>query len=160
VALVVAVAVAGLATFTDSVAKLLSLVPRQTPSAPVPIEFYLEIKNAGPNEVEIEPLVEFYLMENTGLTIREYPRGRARLKALDAPVALVSDYRLRGWNTRTYRFSLPEIEGYRELLERGAANIHYVVRLAGTRQFGMGSLPFQLDTLQTSKAFVEINQVP
>lgn len=118
------------------------------------------VKNGGPNFIEIDPLCEFYLTEDTGPARRqEYPKGRARLQST-GPTSFRGDYGLSGWESRQYRFEVPDISLYRELLRRGAANLHCVVWISGTGQFGVGSIPFHNDLLRSQALLVVVNRAP
>lgn len=152
--------VAGAAAFTENVSKLAARAKTWFSPASEAVVVMVNVKNAGPESIEIEPLCEFYLTEDTGPAARqEYPKGRARLHPTGAST-FRGDYGLRGWESREYRLEVPDIALYRELLRRGAANLHCVVRLSGTRQFGIGSIPFHNDLLRSQAILIEVNQVP
>lgn len=90
------------------------------------------------------------------MIIQEYPKGRAVLLAVDDSNPN-RRYLLDAGESRLYRVALPNIAGYNQLLARGAANIHFLVRIVDSRQSGMGSIPFQRDALNTYKVILEIN---
>ena len=119
----------------------------------------MKVKNGAPESIEIDPLCEFYLTEDTGAILQEYPKGRARLHPT-GPTTFRGDYGFDGWESRDFRFEVPDIALYRELLRRGAVNLHCVVRISGTRQFGIGSIPCHNDLLRSQPLLVEVNQVP
>lgn len=159
IVLLIGISVGALAAFTENLSKLTNLFSGSFKIAPDPAQLsaVIQVKNAGPDRIEIERLCEFDLTEDKGMMIQEYPKGRALLSPLDPP-GLYGQYVLNGNETRLYQITLPNISGYNQLLERGAANIHFIVRNANSRQFAIGSLPFHRDMLRTYKAVVRINE--
>lgn len=117
----------------------------------------IEVTNAGGNRVEIEELCEFFLTEDQGIMIQEYPKGRALLSPIDSSRTAES-YSLNAGQSKVYRLLLPDTAGYNQLLERGAANIHFSVRIVGSREIALGSIEFQRDALRTYKVGVKINK--
>lgn len=158
--LLVVALVAGGTAFTENVSKLAARAKAWFSPAADAVVVMVKVKNAGPQAIEIEPLCEFYLTEDMGpATRQEYPRGRARLHPTGAG-ALRGDYGLEGLQAREYWFEVPDVALYKELLRRGAANLHCVVRLSGIRQFGLGSIPFHNDLLRSQAILIEVNKVP
>ena len=87
--------ITGLATLTDSASKFRAFAIAWLRPAPEKVLVAVRVKNAGPEATEIDPLCEFYLTEDTGAVIHEYPRGRVRLRSV-SPASLWGDFGLGG----------------------------------------------------------------
>jgi len=150
------VVITGLGSLTENASKLRVFARTWLWSSSEKMLVTVRVQNAGP-AAEIDPLCEFYLIEDAGAFSQEYPKGRARLKSL-APTTGRGDYSLADRESREYELEVPNLSTYRALLERGAANSPCVVPLAGSPQFAVGSMPFQSDLLRSNPLLVVVNQ--
>ena len=154
-----AIVVGAVVAVTGNLTKLMSLFSASSkPSSNVSqLAALIEVTNGGKERVEIEELCEFFLTENKGMMIQEYPAGRGKLLPIDSSNP-TNQYSLNAGESRFFRLPIPSVRGYDQLLERGAANIHFSVRIVNSKQFSMGSIPFQRDTLNNYRVSVKINE--
>ena len=116
-----------------------------------PLTLELRVHNELMKEVSIEPLSEFYVTESSGPMIHGYPKGRAHLTPVGRSV--VSGHSISNGAVGRFTVIIPRL--YSTLLDRGAANIHFAIRLQGETAFFMGSGPFHREYFQ-GNSFLDI----
>ncbi len=119
----------------------------------------IDIKNNGPNRVEINPLIDFYLDENEGGMIQEISKGRANLVSINNNSNdLYSSYSLDGNETKHFKVIIHNSNSFESLLERGGADISFVVYFGA--EFGVETTAFQKENLENNTILVNINYPP
>jgi len=116
----------------------------------------LEVQNTTSNPIEIDPVCRFEIIE-TGVNFTEFHFGLGdKLRMLPTGSISGTDaYRLKAGESRDYRVHLPNNQSSRDLMERGAATVKFIVApKAGNA--GEGSVSFQRDSMRREKAVVKI----
>src|SRR5437660_3327207 len=94
------VVTAAIASFTDNISKIESSVRKWIPSRSDQLVATIEVKNIGPNDVDIEPYCEFFITAPpVPAGILNYPTGRARLTPLSDRQ---HPYHMRGSESKRY----------------------------------------------------------
>lgn len=143
------VIVVGLANFTDAISRLTDSIPpwfRNTTDGQTVakgLQLELRVQNPTSAEEEIGPLADLNLTESRGLAISQYPRHRIEIRPIDG----ITGYNMGPRATRRFLAAISPDASIMNLLNRGAANAHFVLFLRDGG-FLIESAPFVASTFE------------
>ena len=127
VVLLFALAVIGLATFTDAVSKISGIARSWIVPTTKELRLRLVGVNEGKHTVRIPEFCRFYIrLPWEKLSFYE-PSGRLRLEPRGDQALHSGAYAIESGGRAEFRVLFPNVPEYQDLLRRGAANLHLVI---------------------------------
>lgn len=113
----------------------------------------IKVNNRFGNNFELNPLCEYEIDESDIAVINILSKGRLHLipKADNS----INDFLIKPNETKEYELIFPNPQMYSSLLDRGSANIYFILRSKDLKLFFICSAPF--DRISLKKYFVECN---
>ncbi|NOR70820.1 MAG: hypothetical protein GQ532_14200 [Methylomarinum sp.] len=143
VIIVIGMAIIAFGSVADSLGKIsayFSSESKASTSKEVWMDIQFEIINNSNKKIKISNLVEYYVTESRGATIHEYPKGRVVLNRF--PTNLKLPNTIEAASTGYFTFEFPKSQTYKDLLLRGAGNVHFFLLEEGRKKPHLVSIPF------------------
>ena len=109
------------------------------------------MKNGFDKAFELNPLCEYEIMESDVAMINILSQGRLYL--VPKIENSVNEFNIKPDETKEYIVTFPNTKMYSSLLDRGSANIHFILRSNDLKNFFICSAPF--DRVSLKKYFIE-----
>lgn len=152
--IVFGIIIIGLGQVTDSFTKIENFLFPKSSLIKQDDEFLsvlIKVKNGFNRTFELNPLCEYEIMESEMNMINILSKGRFHLRANND--SSINEFIIKPNETKDYIVSFPNPKLYSLLLDRGSANIHFILRSNDLKDFFICSAPF--DRISLKKYFVE-----
>jgi len=108
---------------------------------------WLEVRNDGYRQIEIDPLCIFALTADDGTVVRERLHLHVRLMRDDS--SDTDPYAIRSHATKSYHVTAPDLSDYAALLGHSGIIIYFVVQRSDKQRFSdPGVVPFRRRVLR------------
>lgn len=124
----------GIGSVTDSASNIWKLFGSTEPEVVKPeYSIGISVKNETNESKHIFNFAEFFITESEILMMREHSKGRVFLRKIGGK-GLSEDYVIPANGKVTYQAMMPNLSGYVALMERGGANIHFVIQSTESKE--------------------------
>lgn len=115
------------------------------------LSILIKVYNEFNKDFELNPLSEYEIVESEGAIMKVLSHGRLHL--FPSKGNSDDDFILKPKTTKEYTVTFPNPKMYSTILDRGSANIHFILRSSDLSKFFICSAPF--DRISLRKYFLE-----
>ncbi|MFQ5688446.1 MAG: hypothetical protein ACE5GV_17505 [Candidatus Scalindua sp.] len=159
--IVIGILIIALGKVTDSLNKIQSFLSKNNSSNTIVAQelmVFLKVRNKGATTLNLSPYCNYEITEDMGTTIVNHSNGRLHLTLSDSSNS-VNSYAIHQNETKSYVAEFPNPNLYSALLDRGAANLHIILRPIEGSDFWLESIPFDRASLRKYSLFFEIDTI-